>query len=66
MHDCLSNRSWKRICCLKICHLSREERLFAEARADLKNEIDVIKFLKKIRRFEAFQREVTNLLDFDS
>ena len=28
--------------------------------------MDVIKFLKKIRRFEAFQKEITNLLEIDS
>ena len=52
--DCCSKACLQRLLCFKICQLSREERLFAKARYDLDNEIDIIKFLKKIRRFEAF------------
>ena len=33
--------------------LSREERLFSKARNHLEHEIDIVAFLKKIRRLEA-------------
>ena len=48
----------KPTCWLKWCRLSREERLFAKARNTYSNEIDIVAFLKKIRRFEAFQNEM--------
>ena len=52
-------------CFKKCCKLNREERLFAKARSKLDDEIDIIKFLKKIRRIEAFERELTARIDLD-
>ena len=52
--------------CFKRWHLNREERLFAKARSNLDDEIDIVKFLRKIRRIEAFERELTVKHDLDT
>ena len=44
-------------CCVKRCskvRLNHEEQLFAKGREMLKNEIDIVLFVKKIRLLEAF------------
>lgn len=51
---------WK---CLPCCRLRREERLFAKARDSLMEETDIVQFLKKIRRLEAFRTQVTEKLE---
>ena len=52
--NCCNNFSF----CKKLCRLSREERLFKKARDRMYEELDIVAFLKKIRRFEAFQKEM--------
>ena len=42
--------------------MSREERIFAKARQDMRNEIDIVQFLKKLRRIEAFQIDLIRRL----
>ena len=43
--------------CLKCkpCRLRREERLFASARVSLKKELDIVEFIKNIRRIKTMQ-----------
>ena len=41
----------------KICALKREERMFTKARHKFESEIDIVDFLKRIRRLEAFKKE---------
>ena len=55
-----ANTSWCRqrlhnssiSCCFKcqVCKMSREERLFEKARVTLKKELDIVKFIRNIRR----------------
>ena len=49
--------------CHRVCHLSREERLFAHARQQLDTDLDIVKFLKKIRRLERVQKKLSSKLD---
>ena len=53
-------------CCKMLWNLNREERLFAKARSYLDDEIDIVKFLRKIRRIEAFEKELTQKYDLDT
>ena len=46
--------------CCHICRLSREERLFGVARDDLEAEIDIVDFLKKIRKLDGFYETLGN------
>ena len=47
--------------CCNLTYLSRQERLFSKARMKLKQELDVVALLKKIRRFEALELSVRRL-----
>ena len=40
--------------------------MFARARQSFEKEINIVLFLKKIRRLETFQRELTQQLDLDT
>lgn len=41
-------------CCFRCCiKLSKHERMFAKARIRMNNELDIVQFMKKIRRLEA-------------
>ena len=44
----------KKICCLGVCRLSREERLFSKARQRFNDEIDLVELLKNIRGILVF------------
>ena len=40
--------------------LSREERLFAKARHVFQAEVDIVKFLKRLRSLEAFHQKMND------
>ena len=66
MIQCCPASCKRRFLCFKVCNLSKEERLFARARQSFEKEINIVLFLKKIRRLETFQRELTQQLDLDT
>ena len=46
-------------CCFRCCiKLSRHERMFAKARLRMNNELDIVQFMKKIRRLEAWTKSL--------
>ena len=45
------------------CRLNRQERLYGKARNRLYEEIDIVNFIKKIRRYEEFRGKVSKALD---
>ena len=51
--------------CFKSWRLKRVERLFAKARTNFYDEIDIVKFLRKMRRLEALEKELTVKLDLN-
>mmetsp|Transcript_14286 Transcript_14286/g.17997 ORF Transcript_14286/g.17997 Transcript_14286/m.17997 type:complete len:159 (-) Transcript_14286:632-1108(-) len=55
--------SW--LMCCKPCRLSRQERLFKKARDHLGEELDIVNFLKKIRRFEAVEKFMKKHIEMD-
>ena len=42
------------------CGLKHEEQLFARARKQYSSEVDIVDFLKRIRRLEAFKVQMHN------
>ena len=64
-NECLPKDCIQKLLCIRVCKLSKEERLFKRARETFENEIDIVKFLKKIRTFETFQKKVTAQLELN-
>ena len=55
----------KRIICCNFLRLSREERMFAQARDHFVHEVDIVQFLKKVRRHDAFYQHLRKVLNVD-
>jgi len=59
----LNDSCVRRCLCCPPCKLQREERLFARARTQLQKELDIVAFVRKIRRMDAICDQARKSLD---